>query len=68
MGFGKVWVIEETFFFFQLTRFGVEKFYKFMLLGVLEMLWIMVMVYVVWFVSQKCCDGIIIKDKDNSWE
>jgi hypothetical protein len=47
MGFGKVWVIEETFFFFQLTRFGVEKFYKFMLLGVLEMLWIMVMVYVV---------------------
>lgn len=43
----KVWVIEDTYIFFQLMRFGVEKVYKFMLLGVLEVLWVMVMVYVV---------------------
>jgi hypothetical protein len=53
---------------YQLTRSRVENVYKFMLLGVLGMLWFMVMVYVVWFILEMCGNGIIIEDKNNSWQ
>lgn len=58
--------MEETFILSQLTRSKVENVYKFMLLGVLGMLWVMVMVYVVWFILELCGNGIIIEDKNNS--
>jgi hypothetical protein len=58
--------MEETFMLYQLTRSRVENVYKFMLLGVLGMLWVMVMVYVVWFILEMCGSGIIIEDKNNS--
>jgi hypothetical protein len=60
--------MEETFMLYQLTRSRVENVYKFMLLGVLGMLWVMVMVYVVWFILEMCGNGIIIEDKNNSWQ
>lgn len=60
--------MEETFMLYQLTRSRVENVYKFMLLGVLGMLWFMVMVYVVWFILEMCGNGIIIEDKNNSWQ
>jgi hypothetical protein len=60
--------MEETFILSQLTRSKVENVYKFMLLGVLGMLWVMVMVYVVWFILELCGNGIIIEDKNNSWQ
>jgi hypothetical protein len=46
LGFGKSMVYWGDLYLFRLTRFGVEKVYKLMLLGLLEMLWVMVMVYV----------------------
>jgi hypothetical protein len=60
--------MEETFMLYQLTRSRVENVYKFMLLGVFGMLWVMVMVYVVWFILEMCGNGIIIEDKNNSWQ
>jgi len=51
---------------YQLTRSRVENVYKFMLLGVFGMLWVMVMVYVVLFILEMCGNGIIIEDKNNS--